>query len=163
MTKEQLLKIKEYEKLLKTIEDIETQNEKPNYEIYLGNPNGLYDYKSNKTGNATLDHMETNGNIKVETDREHNSYLVENATYATISTYKTNVAKKEEQVCENLAIFIDKEEYKKLQEALELVGINALQNKETKNISDYELDEEKHGLIIYPSEELIKENKSKTI
>ena len=158
MEKEQMIKIKQYEKLLKTIEQIETQDQKPTYEIYIGNPNGLYDYRSNKTGNATLDHIETNGTIKIETDREYNSYLVENATYATISTYKTNINNQENQICENLAIFIEKEEYKNLQETLTNLNIN-----ETKNISDYEINEDKHGLIIYPSEELIKENKSKTI
>lgn len=163
MEKEQMIKIKQYEKLLKTIEQIETQDQKPTYEIYIGNPNGLYDYRSNKTGNATLDHIETNGTIKIETDREYNSYLVENATYATISTYKTNINNQENQICENLAIFIEKEEYKNLQETLTNLGLTDLNINETKNISDYEINEDKHGLIIYPSEELIKENKSKTI
>ena len=163
MQKEQIIKIKQYEKLLKTIEQIETQAQKPTYEIYIGNPNGLYDYRSNKTGNTTLDHIETNGTIKIETDREYNSYLVENATYAAISTYKTNINGQENQICENLAIFIEKEEYKNLQETLTTLGLTNLNTKEPTNISDYEINEDKHGLIIYPSEELIKENKSKTI
>lgn len=137
-----------------------------NIEIYCGDINGVYDTEYDINQKTILDVLTSDGNIIPNPINKNISYEIDNANYVYIKRYKNVSGENGHSKLDKIILFIDEQKFQKF--FIELVCadidlyLKIYENGDFKgNITNYK-DDERTGLKVIPSADLLRKNEEKT-
>ena len=147
-----------YEELIKFFQKFDEEGSLNKIDIYVGEVNGKYDHVYNIEKKEVLDTLLSDGNLYGSA----NGHDVEGATYTCVFRY-VNGDKNGVGELEKITLFLEKSSQKDFMFAMVQQDLDLYQkifdrNNYKGNISNFS-DDERKGLKIVPSSELIKQNK----
>lgn len=160
-----------YKDLIDEFSRLDSRGNLENVEVYDGFINGRYDREYNINTKEVFDDIHSDGNMH----GSPSAYEIENANYVYIVRYRNSDNDVFPAKAEKVSLFLNDETEHEIAEAIFNSHLKNTNNRdlykkvfnpenkksEIPSISQYEVDDAK-GLVIYPSDELKKMNKSNT-